>query len=216
MSHDINLEAAERKVFKSAFQDGLLEIMLGSIVLMFAIGPFLSPYLGDFWSSAVFLPFWATVFALLWVVRRHVVRPRLGRVEFGAWRKARLLRFNLLMLVVNIVAFALGLLAASSFGLLPGWANTVAFSLIVLLGFCAAAWFLNFPALYLYGLLIALAFPVGEGLYLYLGIPHHGYPVAFGFTAGLFILVGLFKLLRLVRAYPLPDDRVPLETPANG
>lgn len=164
----------------------------------------------------MFLPFWAAVFALLWVVRRRVVRPRLGRVEFGAWRKARLLRFNVLMLVVNIVAFALGLLAASSFGLLPGWVHTVTFSLIILLGSCAAAWFLNFPALYLYGLLIALAFLVGEGLYLYLGIPHHGYPVTFGSTAGLLILVGLFKLLRLLRAYPLPDDRVPLETPANG
>ena len=70
MSQEVDLKEAERKVFRSTFQDGLVEIMLGCIVLMFAIGPFLSPYLGDFWSSAVFLPFWAGVFCLLWAVRR--------------------------------------------------------------------------------------------------------------------------------------------------
>lgn len=216
MSQEINLKEAERKVFRFGFQDGLVEIMLGCIALMFAIGPFLSPYLGDFWSSAVFLPFWAIVFCLLWVIRRQVVRPRLGRVEFGAWRRDRLLRFNLLMLVANVVVFILALVAASSFGILPGWVHMATFSLIILLGFCAAAYFLDFPGLYLYGLLIALAPLLGEGLYVYLDVPHHGYPVTFGFTAGFLILLGLVKLVRLLTAYPPLDDRAPLETPTNG
>jgi hypothetical protein len=216
MSQEIDLKEAERRVFKSGFQDGLVEIMLGCVVLMFAIGPFLSPYLGDFWSAAVFLPFWAAVFGLLWVIRRQVVRPRLGVVEFGAWRRERLLRFNVLMFVAGVVAFLLGLLAAASFGLLPGWVHTAIFSLIILLGFCAAAYFLDFAGLYLYGILIALAPLVGEGLYRYLGSPHHGYPITFGLTAGFLILAGLVKLARLLHTYPPPNDRAPLETAANG
>lgn len=216
MSHEINLKEAERKVFRSAFQDGLVEIMLGCVVLMFAIAPFFSPYLGDFWSSAVFLPFWAGVYCLLWVVRRQVVRPRVGVVEFGAWRRARLLRFNVVVLVAGIVALILGILSALSFGSVPGWTHVARFSLIILIGFCVTAYFLDFAGLYLYGVLIALAPLIGEGLYVYLGVPHHGYPVTFGLTAGLLILVGLVKLVKLLHTYPQPDDRAPLETPANG
>ena len=216
MSQEINLKEVERKVFRATFQDGLVEILLGCVVLMFAIAPFLSPYLGDFWSSAVFLPFWAGAFCITWVVRRQVVRPRVGVVEFGAWRRARLLRFNLAMLVAGVVALILGILSALSFGSVPGWMHTARFSLIMLISFCATAYFLEFPALYLYGVLIALAPLIGEVLYVNLDVPHHGYPISFGLTAGLLLLVGLVKLVKLLRSYPRPDDRAPLETPANG
>jgi hypothetical protein len=216
MSQEISLKEAERKVFRSAFQDGLVEIMLGCVVLMFAIAPFLSPYLGDFWSSAVFLPFSAAVFCLLWLVRRQVVRPRVGVVEFGAWRRTRLLRFNVVMLVAGIVALVLGILSALSFGAVPGWMRTARFSLIILIGFCVTAYFLDFTGLYLYGVLIALASLIGDGLYALFEVPHRGYPITFGLTAAILFLVGLLKLVRLLRTHPLPEDRAHLKAPANG
>ncbi len=48
MSEKISLRKAERKVFLVATQDGLSDIFLGCIFLVFAVGPFLSPILGDF------------------------------------------------------------------------------------------------------------------------------------------------------------------------
>ena len=216
MSQEVDLREAERKVFRSTFQDGLVEIMLGSVVLMFAIAPFLSPYLGDFWSSAVFLPFWAGVYCLLWAVRRQVVRPRVGVVEFGVWRRTRMLRFNLVMLIAGMAALILGILSALRFSAAPGWMHTARFSLIILIGFCVAAFFLEFSGLYLYGVLIGLAPLIGDALYVYLGVPHHGYPITFGLTAGFLILVGLFKLVRLLHTCPRPDERTLLETSANG
>jgi hypothetical protein len=216
MSSEINLKEAEQRVFRSAFQDGLLELKLGCVVLMFVIAPFLSPYLGDFWSSAVFVPFWATAFGLLWLIRRQVVRPRLGVVEFGAWRRTRLLRFSGLMLVAGVVAFVLALLSAVRFDSVPGWVHTARFSLVIVIGFGLAAFFLEFAALYLYGALIALAPVVGEALYAWWGVVHHGYPVTFGLTAGFFFIVGLVKLARLLRDYPQPGEPAPLERPANG
>jgi len=150
------------------------------------------------------------------MIRRQVVKPRVGVVEFGAWRTARLLRFNLAMLVAGVVALMLGILTAASLVSLPGWTHVARFSLIFLLGFCVTAYFLDFPALYLYGILIALAPLIGEGLYNYLGVAHHGYPISFGLTAGILILVGLVKLAKLLHTYPSPDDQAPLESPANG
>lgn len=216
MSQPPSLREAERRVFRSSFQDGLPELMLGAIVSMFAIAPYLSPYLGDFWSSAVFVPFWAAAFGLLWLVRRQIVRPRVGMVEFADWRRTRLMRFSAGMLLAGILALILGILSALRFEAVPGWMHTARFSLIILLGFCAAAYFLDFPGLYGYGTLIALAPVAGEGLYALWQVPHHGFPVTFGFSAALMAVVGLLKLARLVRTYPQPGDGASLESPANG
>jgi hypothetical protein len=76
MSLQMSLKQVEQKVFKSAFEDGLWDVLIGCIGLEFAIGPFFSRSLGDFWSAAVFVPFWALVFVAIWLVRKYVVRPR--------------------------------------------------------------------------------------------------------------------------------------------
>jgi hypothetical protein len=205
MSQHISPKKAEQKVFASAFGDGLWDILIGCVVLMFVVAPFLSPSLGDFWSSAVFVPFWGLAFLATWWIRQHVVRPRLGVVRFGPWRKARLIRFSLVALVLYVISFVLGLFSALGFGALPGWVYPASFSLIVLSTFSLAAAFLRFTWLYVYGALIALSPLVGEWFYRHLSVPHHGYPVAFGISAGLPLLVGLAKLIHLVRAYPISN-----------
>ena len=98
MVQKISLKEAERKVFRATLQDGLLDIFIGCIVLQFAIAPLLSSRLGDFWSSIVFLPFWALVYGVIWLVRKSIVAPRLGSVKFGSARKTRLTKFTLVML----------------------------------------------------------------------------------------------------------------------
>jgi len=206
MSQRISLKEAERKVFKSTFQDGLWDIFIGCIILEFAIAPFLSRSLGDFWSSAVFLPFWAVIFLAIWLVRKYVVTPRVGMVEFGSWRKTRLIKFNVVMLVVCLIALILGILSVLSFAAVPGWIHIARFSLIILVVFSVAAYFLNFTRLHLYGVLIALSPLVGEWLYVYIKVPHHGFPITFGITAGITILVGLVKFIHLLRDYPIPTE----------
>ena len=57
MSRQLSLKEAERKAFRTKYDDGLWDILLGCFFSMFAIAPFLSASLGDFWSSAVFVPF---------------------------------------------------------------------------------------------------------------------------------------------------------------
>jgi hypothetical protein len=58
MQEKISLKEAEKKAFKTSFDDGLWDILIGSFFLEFAIAPLISASLGDFWSSVVFLPFW--------------------------------------------------------------------------------------------------------------------------------------------------------------
>jgi len=206
MSTPISLKDAERKVFQSTFADGLWDVFLGcSFPLQFAIAPFLSVSMGDFWSSAVFLPFWGAVYLVIWLVRKNVVAPRVGVVKFGAARKTRLKKYTAAMLVINVIAFILGIVAFLGFGSLPVGGPPFILGLILLIGFSTAAYFLDFPRLYAYGLLGALGTQIGEWLYQNMGASHHGFPIAFGTLAGVMILTGLVTFARFLQNNPLPS-----------
>jgi len=198
-----DLKTIEKKTWVSFFQDGLTDIFIGCIVLMFAVAPLLSENLGDFWSSFIFLPFWAFIYLLLVLTKKYIITPRIGHVKFGSIRKKKLLTFNIIMVIILSLGFVLGIISLMDFNL-PGWIHVARFSIIVLIGSILAAYFLDFPHLYLYGGLFVLSFFVGEWLWLNVGVPHHGYPITFGFTTGLIIIFGLFKFIRLIQNNPLP------------
>lgn len=209
MSQQISLKEAERKVFRATYNDGLWDIFLGCFFLMFVIAPFLSYSLGDFWSSAVFIPFLGLVYLVIWLLRKYVVTPRVGVVKFGRARKTKLLKFTVVMLVVNIIAFILGSIAALSFGRIPGQMYTFIFGLILLIGFSIAAYFLDFNRLYIYGLLLGLSPLAGEWLWAQGYAAHHGFPLTFGITTGIMIIVGLVVFIRLLRDNPVPIEGIP-------
>lgn len=204
MSQQISLREAERRAFRSVHNDGLWDILLGSVFLMFAIAPLLSPYLGDFWSSALFLPVWGTVYLVVWLLRRFVVTPRVGVARFSPARTNRLKKLSLVMLVVNVVALILGIVAAANLGRISGQMFTAILGLVFLVGFSLSAYFLDLNRLYVYGLLVGFSPLLGEWLYANGQASHHGFPLVFGITAGIMILVGLVLFLRLLRDNPLP------------
>ncbi len=98
-----DLKAAERRVFRTAVDHGLWDVFLASMVAMLAIAPLLSETMGDFWSSAVFLPVYAGVYLAIRLIREHVVVPRVGLVQFGSYRKNRLRRFTVVMLTFGVL-----------------------------------------------------------------------------------------------------------------
>ena len=213
MSQDTYIKHAERKVFTASFDDGLLDIFISCWVLMFAVAPYLSGYLGDFWSSAIFLPFWGLVYLVLRWVRKHLVIPRIGVMKGGAIRRRKLSIFSLVMLAINVIFFVL----ASVFALTPvgtGWSSALRFGgmfgVMLLISFSITGYFLDLPRLYLYGLMLALAMPVGEWLYRMFGVPHHGFPVVFGFSAAILFLVGVVRFVILLNDNPLPAEEFSL------
>lgn len=209
MSDVISLKKAERNIFLRATQDGLTDIFIGCIFLIFAIAPFLSISLGDFWSTVVFIPFWAVIAIGIWLIRRYVVKPRIGEVRFGAARKTRLRKFSVVMLCVNVIALLLGIWASFNSEVLPGRLISMHFGFLCLALFSIAAYFLNYRRLYVYGLLVGLSPMVGEWLWVRGLASHHGFPITFGVVAGIMILTGLYVFVHFLKDNPVPGEGNP-------
>jgi hypothetical protein len=211
MTNEPSLQIVERKIFRAAFQDGLWELLISCFILMFVLAPFLSESMGDFWSSVVFLPFWALVYIVVRLIRKNVVAPRMGKVNFSQPRKRKLRLFTIFLLVVNTLALIAGILAFLLFdrsslgsGSIFNLYNTL-MGAFMLLGFSAAAYLLDYPLLFLYGLLLFAALPFGEWLYLYHNVSHHGLPITFGAVIAIILLIGLVKFILFLKNNPLPN-----------
>jgi len=205
MSDKISLKKAERRAFATTFQHGLWDVFIGCFALHFALAPLLSESMGDFWSSAIFLPLYGFVWMAIKMLQKHAIDPRLGTVTFCAARKTRMKIFSLVMVAINILALIAGIVFMLIMNTPPDNVTPSIFlAIILMVGFCTAAYLLDFVRLYVYGLLAGCAPLAGEWLRQNLQVAHHGYPITFGVTAAAMILTGLLIFFRLLIKYPLP------------
>lgn len=210
-----DLKVTERDAFRATADDGLWDLMIASIVAMFAIAPLLSGSLGDFWSSAIFLAPLAGIYLAIRLVRERFVVPRVGIVEYGADRKRRLTRFGVILLALNVIALSLGVIAFLMFesSAVDPVVFPIVLSLIVLAGSSLAAWQLEIPRLFLYGILLALGPLIGEWLWRQGLVSHHGFPVVFGIAAVVIAASGLLRFVRVTGGNRATDDP---RTAGNG
>lgn len=83
MSHDLDLKEIERRVQRSAYQDGLLEIFLGSFLLLLGVLFTISPIIVAFSAFLAFL-----IKPLFERVKKRYIYPRIGYVKFGPEKEA--------------------------------------------------------------------------------------------------------------------------------
>lgn len=183
-------------------EDGLWDVLIACFLLQFPISPSLSRAgLGDFWAAAVWLPFWLLAFWGVVAMKRRYVVPRIGQVEFGRHRMGRLRRGGWLMFAVGTMGLALGALSFLDFGG-PAWIHVARFGLVVLIGASLGAWVLDFPLLYLYGVLMGIAPVIGEWLRRSVGV-RDGIPLAFGIVAAFVFAMGIARFVRFLKSHPL-------------
>lgn len=208
METKISLRDLEQDMFRSSIQDGIIDIQIGCMLLIFVIAPLLSKSLGDFWSSMIFLPIWGVIFLGLRAFKKKHLQPRVGIIQYGTYRKKLLKKLHLVILVFNLAVLVLGVISFILFSFLAGWIFPAILSILLLIGFSLAGYMLEFPRLYLYGIVVSAAPLVGEFLYQSFGFSHHGIPVTFGITATSFILTGIVILYRIMKQYPLPPEGI--------
>jgi len=202
MENKIDLDKLETNVFRTTYQDGLLDMFLGIILLQLAVGPLLTDIgLSDFGAAAVFIPIWLSALLLFFQIKRFITKPRIGNIKPGPVRKAKIVKVNIILLVILSAGFLIGLLyedLSQSIDFL----SPLTFSMMILLLASVSAYYFNIIRLYYYGILIAIAPLIGEILWRYGLVSHHGFPIVFGISSFVLITVGVILFIRFLHNYP--------------
>jgi hypothetical protein len=197
MAQPIDLKELERRAFRFTFQDGLLELYLGLMLLSFASGPVLDALnLSDNATLLVgVIGMMALVMGLV-ALREYVILPRRGRVRFSVQRRQRQQRVAWETMIGLYAAFGILLAVGTAHLPLGRWGVLAIFGCIIVLPFWLPAYFLQIPRLYGYGALIVAAVVIGHALGSGLA--------ALIVAGGVMMVIGIVRLVRFLRDHPLP------------
>jgi hypothetical protein len=214
MSTQLNLKEVERKAYRSTYQDGLLDIEYGLIVVSMAI--FLYRPADGYSPMNIILSVVIISLAnlLYFAGKKYVTLPRLGQVRFGPVRRQKAKTLSIVLGV--FILFQVGLVALTAYG----WANpevsaalssyfsgsqslilvAAIGSTIVGTSMIVIAYFTDFPRGYYIAILMALA------VFLMIYINQPIYPIIIGV---LIIIPGLMLFVRFLKTYPLHGEDTP-------
>jgi hypothetical protein len=197
MNHTIS--EFEKTTFRSFWNDGLLDLMFGLVVLLIGI---------SWWRDmAVLGAVFPAVCASLWhPLRKRLVVPRMGYVEFSGDRelKVRSFRTGLISFLTGTMAFGVVVFVLWKGDVLPRAAEWIAGFPLVLIGI-PAVFFAVFTQCKRFAVYALFLFLAGVEVIYQGWEPHVGL-----IASGVFIsVIGLWILLRFLWRYPAR----PLEAP---
>lgn len=212
MTADVDLKALERRAYRSFFGDGIWDIYLGLLLLGMGGGPaLLQMGVPLVWAGIVPLALCAAAMVFFVAGKKYITVPRLGAVQFGAARRLKRKRLSLVLAcsaLLGLVLFALAAwrsIPALSLGSVPMVALVFAANCLIV--FSLGAYYLDFSRLYVYGLLYAVAFPLGIMLDE-TGRVGASFLTVYALLAGPMIVVGAALFIRFLRAYPPTSKEV--------
>lgn len=204
---DVDLNKIERAVWMRCYEDGLMEIFLGLMLMMMGSGSvFMESYGMSERNAIILLLVMATAaFVLFYVGKRLVTFPRIGRVKFGPKGKARVTKTAIILsvsAVVGLLAFVLATMlhSGSLTNLNPDLVIPLIYVVNALVVFGLWAWIAGIPRFFLIGILFALPLPLLVGLRELTGF-RIGYS-AFAIPGAIVLLMGVVILVQFVRKYP--------------
>ena len=211
MSKLPNLQDVQKRTVRlSTFEDGLWDLLLGSMFMLLALYPITRELLGPEWNLALFLFVLAILVIGQLVVRHFISEPRMGYVRPRRTPKMRLL----LVVTVIFVLLTLGLVLLTLLGpvevsevsepttpsLVRGY--LVEWIVVLVTGgiFSAMGYMFGVTRLYFYGWMLGLANLASVYMSHTAGWTFHA-PAAI--AAGIILVIGFTHLLRFLRNYPV-------------
>ena len=199
MSQSADFRKLEQKAYLSYHQDGLIDLIIGSIVLCIAISEVTD---SSIWNLIALL----LIFAYM-PLKRRITFPRLGYVKFNVKRGGVNMRLAgvvaIGVLVISLVSILVLLLSGKSSSspliLAMRQSPLLVYALLGFIGFGLAGLVLRLPRLFLYALLSLAMMISGHLLNLPLWLP-------FLLLGGTILAIGAVLLIGFLRRYPIAEE----------
>ena len=215
MSQLFTPKTAERKIFRLAiFQDGIWDIQIGGMIMLFSFYPVTRRLLGPGWNLVLLfglLAIWLFIGATL---KRTVSNPRMGLVRFGKKQKSKLRTMQLVIFGIFLASSALAVALILKAVRGPNWGPSapawlpaldmdIVFALLAIAIFSLVSAVFQIWRPFIYGLLLASSLVASAALTVY-GGPEFNYP--FAISGGIILAIGLGLLLHFIHTYQIPTE----------
>ncbi len=161
-----DLKTLERDAFRKFYEDGLVDVFFGLMLVTMAIGAVVTDRLENEAAGMIaMLGISVVLVALLMVPRRRLLLTRLGSFRPGPDRRRKVSATRLALLGSVLVGVVVSALVAAAYGAEVSVASIevllpMVWFLNAVLVMGAMAYFLDVPRFYLYGVLFGLAMPL--------------------------------------------------------
>jgi hypothetical protein len=215
MSQLFTPKYAEQKIFRLAiFQDGIWDMQIGGMIVLFSFYPVTRRLLGLGWNLVLIFGLLAVLLIIGATLKRNVSNPRMGLVKFGKSQKSKLVTMRLIIFGIFLASSALAIALIMQVFRGPTWgANTpewlqsldmdIVFGLVAVSIFSLVSGVFRMWRPFIYGLLLGSSLVASGALMVY-GGPEFHYP--FAIAGGIIMSIGLGLLLRFVRIYQIPAE----------
>jgi len=206
MTEEIDLKEIEKKTWRSYFEDGIIEIYMGSLYIGIGIASSLidvAPF-----SFLHFLGYLIIIFGLIFFIggKKFITYPRVGKIKFGRKRKVRKLK-SLLILSINfvilLIIYMLNLLVPPEQSLFPAWFNSLIIGfLFTTMPISLVAYFLDFPRFYIIAVQFGITFFLIEVFSLFTLEPFN-LILVFAINGLIMIGMGSYFFINFLKKYPV-------------
>ena len=194
MTHDINLKELERKAYLSTFQEGLLDITIGSMLLVSALsGTLENAGLPPNAASIMGICLMLSTPMIVILGKKYIVVPRMGLVKFSQQRQNRRKQAIIALVLAVVITAIVAAFAMTRTVSFVGFKSHVVGVLLFTVPLSVLAYFLQFNRLFLIALLAGLA----ELLFSYL----NQYWI-YALAGALICTIGLTYFFRFIHKYP--------------
>lgn len=210
MSTTPNIRDVQRRTTRLMnYEDGLWDLLLGTIFMLLAVYPITRARLGPAWNLALFISLMVVAFGIQVLLKRQFAMPRLGYAK--GRRSAKLKALLVVTIGLVVLTFALVVLTMQDSGWVtalvpsggPIWLRRFWVDILVLpfmVGiFSSLGYLFGVVRLYLYGWFLGIGNLAAA--IIYDGAPE-GFNVPLGVAAGAILAIGAALLVRFLRKYP--------------
>jgi hypothetical protein len=196
MSYEIDMNEIERQIYLSYSEDGLVDIAIGVVIMVWGIMLFGEP-------TGLIGLLGILGLAIWYLGKRFITIPRIGTFQPAPKTQRRLSNLAIFLVVLGLIAF-LAILASRAFSSAFLSDHPLGIlGLVIAVGVALLAYLLNATRIYIYALILFLAFAGGEILAGTV-TSFDAFAISVVLGGGLILLSGLIVLFRFVRKYPRP------------